>query len=182
MISLRADLIVSIELPKAPETTAKSTHVISSSTPTTHSTSTNTATRAPGTETGAVGGRDQTTANSEPHKSVKEEFAAVGHGTLNKPSSSAAAREAPKTESSAVAGQGKGPMPGQTGADYQPSSHARTGSASSGGSKRSFLDKVSLCIGKKGMDADVLRLDQGQDPQGQALDAIDGERLCGKCI
>jgi hypothetical protein len=92
-----------------------------------------------------VGGRDQTTANSEPHTTVKEEFAAVGHGTLNKPASSVAAREAPKTESSALPGQGKGPMPGVAGADALPSSHARTGSASSGNSKRSFLDKVGAC-------------------------------------
>ncbi|KAJ9115221.1 hypothetical protein QFC20_001088 [Naganishia adeliensis] len=137
------------DLPKAPEsTTSPTAHVISSSTPTSHSTSTNTATRAPGTETGAVGGRDQTTANSEPHKTVKEEFAAVGHGTLDKPASSVAAKEAPKTESSALPGQGKGPMPGVGGADSLPSSHARTGSASSGNSKRSFLDKIKAKIHK----------------------------------
>lgn len=116
------------------------------STPTSHSTATNTATRAPGTETGAVGGKDLTTANSEPHKSVKEEFAAVGHGTLDKPASSIAAKEAPATESSAIPGQGRttGAATATTAptADYVPSQHARTGSAGSSASKRSFLDKV----------------------------------------
>ncbi|GHJ84664.1 hypothetical protein NliqN6_1066 [Naganishia liquefaciens] len=116
------------------------------STPTSHSTAANTATRAPGTETGAVGGKDMTTANSEPHKNVKEEFAAVGHGTLDKPASSAAAKEAPVTESSAIPGQGRttGAAAATTAptAEYVPSQHARTGSAGSSASKRSFLDKL----------------------------------------
>jgi hypothetical protein len=133
------------DLPKAPQA-----EIIKTS-PTSHSTSTNTATRAPGTETGAVGGKDLTTANSEPHKTVKEEFAAVGHGTLDKPASSIAAKEAPKTESSAIPGQGRAAgassattAPVAATGDYVPSQHARTGSSGSGASKRSFLDKVCL--------------------------------------
>lgn len=94
-------------------------------------------------------GKDMTTANSEPHHTVKEEFASVGHGTLDKPASSVAAKQAPKTESSATPGPGRpiaaasSPTAATSGADYTPSAHQRTGSAESGGSKRSFLDKVS---------------------------------------
>ncbi|KAJ9104444.1 hypothetical protein QFC21_001939 [Naganishia friedmannii] len=182
------------ELPKTPAS-------VGHSAPTSHSTSTNTATRAPGSEAGAVGGiassglassrlassghassglassgsassgmtssaqhastpaaatassvigkgKDMTTANSEPHHTVKEEFASVGHGTLDKPASSVAAKQAPKTDSSATPGQGRpvaaasSPTSATSGADYTPSAHQRTGSTESGGSKRSFLDKI----------------------------------------
>ncbi|KAJ9114629.1 hypothetical protein QFC22_005502 [Naganishia vaughanmartiniae] len=167
------------ELPKTPASTGQSA-------PTSHSTSTNTATRAPGSEAGAVGGlassgtassghassglasstqhtstpaattaaavigkgKDMTTPNSEPHHTVKEEFASVGHGTLDKPASSIAAKQAPKTDSSAAPGQGRpvaaasSPTSATSGADHTASAHQRTGSTESGGSKRSFLDKI----------------------------------------
>lgn len=160
------------DLPQAPK--AEVTQTSSTS----HSTSTITATRAPGTETGAVGGKDLTTANSEPHKSVKEEFAAVGHGTLDKPASSVAAKEAPKTDSSAIPGQGRTAgassattAPVAATGDYVPSQHARTGSSGSGASKRSFLDKVCpLCVQDRTAGL-LCPSDQGEDPPQEALDA-----------
>lgn len=160
------------DLPKTPQT-----EVIQSS-PTSHSTTTNTATRAPGTETGAVGGKDLTTANSEPHKHVKEEFAAVGHGTLDKPASSLPAKEAPKTESSAVPGQvrttGAASATTAPTGDYVPSQHARTGSSGSGASKRSFLDKVCSVGTTRCTELTLLSTAQGQDPPQEALDERKG--------
>ncbi|KAJ9107023.1 hypothetical protein QFC19_002892 [Naganishia cerealis] len=171
------------------------------SAPTTHSTSSNTATRAPGSEAGAVGAatsaavahttstpsataatqagnKDLTTANSEPHHTVKEEFASVGHGTLDKPASSVPARQAPKTESSAAtpaqgrhvagaaAAAASSPAPA-AGSDHTATQHQRTASGESSGSKRSFFDK-SVCI-----DCFLsLGIAQVQDPSQQALEWI----------
>jgi hypothetical protein len=107
---------------------------------------------APTSKAAETGPTDKTTPRSEPTRDVKEQFAAVGHGTIDKPASAAPARETQPTESSTT-GTAQG--------------HERQASTDTNGKKGGFLAKVGQGRERTGGLADIVL---GPTPPGQGRD------------